>query len=129
MEPTVRFLASLFALEFEPRTYLPSLETRHDVPIGRFNGDIAWPEAEATPEVAMKHVEVCAEKYTVVGACPPAPPAQIVIPAADPLLDQGKFDESPFTTLFSVVQFEEDPMTMEDVFPTLFRLDLDVESS
>lgn len=128
---SVRFLASLFALEFEPRTYLPSLETRgHDVPIGRLNGDIALPEAEATPEVT-RHVEICAEKYPVVGvpACPPPPHAQIVIPAADPLHDLGKFDDSPFTTLFSVVQFEEDPVTFETVFPTLFRMDLDMDSS
>jgi len=134
---SVRFLASLFALEFEPRTYLPSLETHGDVPIGRLNGDLALPEAEATPEVAY-HVEVYAEKYPMVGSCPPAPLAQIIIPAADPL-HLGKFDESPFSTLFSVVTFDEEPsltesdsmesVSTESVFPTLFRMDLDMISA
>jgi len=124
---SVRFLASLFALEFEPRTYLPSLETRgHDVPIGHLSGDIALPEAEATPEVA--NLEIYAEKYPVAVACPAAPPAQIVIPAADPLHDLRKFDESPFSTLFSVVPFEEEPVTFESVFPTLSSIDLDMSS-
>jgi len=124
-----RFLASLFALEFEPRTYLPSLENRgQDVPIDRLNGDIVLPEAEATPEVA-NHVEVYAVKYPMVASCPPAPSAQIVIPAADPLHNLGKFDESAFTTLFSVVQFDEVPATTESVFPTLFRMDLDMDSA
>lgn len=122
-----RFLASLFALEFEPRTYLPSLETHgHDVPIDRLHGDMALPEAEATPEVA-DCLEVYAEKYPMVASCPSAPPAQIVVPAADPLHNLGKFDEAPFSTLFSVVLFDEVPAATESAFPTLFRMDLDMD--
>jgi hypothetical protein len=126
MESSVRFLASLFALEFEPRTYLPSLETRgHDVPIARLDGSIEFPQAEATPEV--KIVEACVD-YQLGRDCPPPPSAQIVIPAADPLDGLGQFDESPFTTLFSVATFDEGPVTLESVFPTLSRIDLEASS-
>lgn len=121
---SVRFLASLFALEFEPRTYLPSLETRgpDEYPIGHLDGDMDLPQAEATPEV--KIVAACVGEYQL-GRCPPPPSAQIVIPAADPLDGLGKFDESPFTTLFSVVDLEEEPVTLEEVFPMLSRIDLE----